>query len=158
MDAAVVLGLRGDLRAGAFGAALAPLAALGGDRWVGLQLPGGVSGSGRGGGGRGRAPPRKRAQFGVRAAVSHPVGLVGVGEWGGLVVVMGRGVRVVVGAVRFGAVAELSDAARLGPARLGVVERSGTGHGLTCDGSGGRGDVRVGENEAVFAQKPVRPV
>lgn len=96
----------------------------------------------------------------MRAAVSHPVGLVGVGERGRLVVVMWRGVRVVVRAVGFGAIAELRAAARLGPAGLGVVERRGAGHGLTCDGSGGRDDVRVGEYEAVsvLAQEPVRPV
>lgn len=75
VHAAVVLGLCGDLGAGAFGAALAPLAALGGDGGIGLQLPGGVPGSSRGRGGGGGASPRERAQFGVRAAVAHPVGL-----------------------------------------------------------------------------------
>lgn len=98
----------------------------------------------------------------MRAAVADPVVVERVGERDGLVVVVGRGVRVVVGTVGFGAVAELSDtaAAWLGPTGLGVVERGGPGHGLTCDSSGGRSDVCVGEDEAVtvFTLEPVRTI
>lgn len=98
----------------------------------------------------------------MRAAVAHPVGVERVGEWGGLmVVVVGGGVRVVVGTVRFSAVAELGGAAaRLGPTGLGVVERGGASHGLTGDRSGGCDDVCVREYEAVsiFTQEPVRTV
>lgn len=58
------------------------------------------------------------------------------------------------------AVAELSASARLGPTGLGVVDRGGARHGLTCDCSDGGSNVRVGEYETVsiFTQEPVRTI
>lgn len=88
----------------------------------------------------------------MRPSIAHPIGLVGVVERGGLVVVMG--------AVGFGAVAELCAAPWLSSTGLDVVEWCGAGHGLTCNHSGRRSDVCVGECEAVsiFTQEPVRTI
>lgn len=115
-----ILGLCGNLGAVALGAALAPLAALGGDGRVGLQfltVPG-SRGRGRGGG---WAASREGAQLRVhvKAPIPDPVGLEGVCVrrvrvmW--TVCVRGPSVSVV-----FGSVAQL--AAGLCPTRLGVMD------------------------------------
>lgn len=81
VNTAVVLRLGGDLGAVALGAALAPLAALGGDGRVGLQLLG-LSGSRRRRGGGGGASSGEGAQLRVfmRASVPHAVGMEAVCE------------------------------------------------------------------------------
>lgn len=123
-----ILSLCGDLGAVALGAALAPLAALGGDGRVGLQLlrvPGSRGGRGRGG----RAASRQGAQRRVlmKAPVPDPVGLEGVRVRRVRVrrTVCVWGPRVSGG---LGSVAQL--AAGLRPTRLGVMEGRRSGRGL----------------------------
>lgn len=116
-----ILRLCGNLGAVALGAALAPLAALGGDGRVGLQLLS-VPGSRRGGRRGGRAASREGAQLRVlmKAPVPDPIGLEGVCVrrvcvmW--TLCVWGPSVSVVLGSV-----AQL--AAGLCPTRLGVMDR-----------------------------------
>lgn len=114
-----ILRLGGNLGAVALGAALAPLAALGGDGRVGLQLLR-VPGSRRRGRRGGRAASRKGAQLRVlvKAPVPEPVGLQGVRRVRVMWTVCVRGPS---GSVVLGSVAQL--AAGLCPTGLGVMER-----------------------------------
>lgn len=150
MNTAVsVLSLGGDLRAVTLGAALASLAALGGDGRVGAQLLG-VFGSRRRGRGGGGASSGERAQLGmlVGAAVLHPIGLERL--YVGDVCVMGT-VRVggVCVCLALRSIAYL--AAGLRPAGLGVVDRSGSGYWLRCDTLVGCCEHRVREAAVVIA-------
>ncbi len=128
-----VLCLCGNLRAVALGAALAPLAALGGDGGVGLQFLG-VFGSCRRGRGGGRAASGEGAQLRmlVMAPVPEPVGLEGmcVRRVRVMWTVRVRGVRV---CMVLGSVAQL--AAGLCPTRLGVVDGRGSGCWLSWGGT-----------------------
>lgn len=120
-----VLCLCGNLRAVTLGAALAPLAALGGDWRVGLQLLGVLGSTWRGRGG-GRAASREGAQLRVlvRGPVPHPVGLEGMCVWHVRVMrtVCVRRPRV---CMVLGSVAQL--AAGLCPTWLAVVQGRGSG-------------------------------
>lgn len=120
-----ILRLGGNLGAVALGAALAPLAALGRDGRVGLQLLS-VPGSRRGGRRGGRAASREGAQLRVlvKAPVPDPIGLEGVcvrrGRVMWTVCLRGPSVSVVLGSVAL-------LAAGLRPTRLGVMDRSWSG-------------------------------
>lgn len=159
VNAAVVLRLGGDLRAVALGAALAPLAALGGDGRVGLQLlavPGPSRGRRRGG----RAALRQGAQLRVRAPVPHAVGLRAVRVRRVVRAVCVRQARVwVVVVVLLGSVAHLL-AAGLRPTRLGGVDGRRPGNRLRDDGLARRGELGVHKAAvpplAVVAPQPLR--
>lgn len=143
-----VLRLGGDLRAVALGAALAPLAALGGDGRVGLQLlavPGPSRGRRRGG----RAALRQGAQLRVRAPVPHAVGLRAVRVRRVVRAVCVRQARVWV-VVLLGSVAHLL-AAGLRPTRLGGVDGRRPGNRLSC-GERGRGRGGAEESRRVRVQ------
>lgn len=133
-----VLRLGGDLRAVALGAALAPLAALGGDGRVGLQLLA-VPGPGRGRRRGGRAALRQGAQLRVGASVPDAVGLRAVRVRRVVRAVCVRRARVCVRVVVvvLGSVAHLL-AARLRPTRLGGVDGRRPGNRLSCGGGKAR--------------------